>query len=395
MSTQIQDLRALVESVQEDVVRWRRHLHMNPELSFQEEKTSQFVYDTLASFGAYELSRPTKTSVVARLIGKEPGPVLALRADMDALPITEENTFEFVSKNPGVMHACGHDGHTAILLGVAKALAGLKDQIRGEVRFFFQHAEELFPGGAEEMVKAGVTEGVDAVVGAHLWASERVGKVLVKAGALMAAPDAFYITIQGKGGHAAHPNETVDPIVIGAQVVLNLQHIASRNVDPLDPIVVSVCQFHGGTAHNIIPNSVELVGTVRTLNPALRDRVPELMERIIRGVTEAHGAQYTFRYERGYRPVLNDEAVTDKVRAALIEAFGDEGVQEAKPTMGGEDFSAFQAAVPGTFFFIAAGNPDKGIVYPHHHPRFTVDEDALPIGVEAFLNIVAKFNGLA
>ncbi|WP_029422792.1 M20 family metallopeptidase [Alicyclobacillus macrosporangiidus] len=395
MSTQIQDLPALVDSVKEDVVRWRRHLHMNPELSFQEEKTSQFVYDTLASFGAFELSRPTKTSVVARLIGSQPGPVLALRADMDALPITEENTFEFVSKNPGVMHACGHDGHTAMLLATAKVLAGLKDRIRGEVRFFFQHAEELFPGGAEEMVKAGVTDGVDAVVGAHLWASERVGRVLVKAGALMAAPDAFYITIKGKGGHAAHPNETVDPIVIGSQVVLNLQHIASRNVDPLDPIVVSVCQFHGGTAHNIIPNTVELVGTVRTLNPKLRERVPELMERIIRGVTSAHGADYEFRYEKGYRPVLNDEAVTSKVREALLEAFGDDLVQEATPTMGGEDFSAFQAAVPGTFFFIGAGNPDKGIVYPHHHPRFTIDEDALPVGVAAFVQIVAKFNGLA
>jgi amidohydrolase len=394
MSTVIEGLDAAVRRVTEDVVRWRRYLHQHPELSFQEHNTAQFVYETLQSFGVYTLTRPTPTSVVARLQGVHPGPVLALRADMDALPITEENTFEFVSQNPGVMHACGHDGHTAMLLGVAKVLAEYRDRLHGEVRFLFQHAEELFPGGAEEMVRAGVLEGVDAVVGAHLWATEEVGRVLVKAGALMAAPDAFYLTIRGKGGHAAHPNQTVDPIAIGAQVVTNLQHIASRNVDPFDPIVVSVTQFHAGTAHNVIPEEAQLCGTVRTLNPELRDQMPALMERIIRGITEAHGASYEFRYERGYRPVINEETVTSRVREALLEVFGPDIVQEAKPTMGGEDFSAYQQAAPGTFFFIGAGNREKGIVYPHHHPRFTVDEDALPMGVKAFLGIVAKFNGI-
>ncbi|MBX6353573.1 MAG: amidohydrolase [Thermoflavifilum sp.] len=393
MSILLQDLDALVEQVKDDVVRWRRYLHQHPELSFQEHETAQFVYDTLTSFEVYELSRPTPTSVVARLKGSRPGPVLALRADMDALPIQEENTFEFASTRPGVMHACGHDGHTAILLGVAKALASCRDQLQGEVHFIFQHAEELFPGGAQQLVDAGVMEGVDFVVGAHLWANEQVGKVLVKAGSLMAAPDAFYLTIRGRGGHAAYPHATVDPIAIGAQVVTNLQHIASRHVDPLQPIVVSVTQFHAGTAHNIIPETAELCGTVRTLSPALREQVPKWMERIIRGITEAHGASYEFRYERGYRAVINDEEVTARVRDALIRVFGEEIVQEATPTMGGEDFSAYQTAAPGTFFFIAAGNRDKGIVYPHHHPRFTVDEDALPMGVRAFLGIIGSFCG--
>lgn len=391
MSIILDGLDAAIEQVTESVVEWRRHLHKNPELSFHEEKTSQFVYDTLLGFGGLELSRPTPTSVVARLIGAQTGPVLALRADMDALPITEENTFDFVSNNPGVMHACGHDGHTATLLGVAKVLVGLKHHIRGELRFLFQHAEELFPGGGEEMVNAGVMNGVDAVIGAHLWAGDEVGQVLVKSGALMAAPDTFYITIKGRGGHAAHPSETVDSIAIGAQVVTNLQHIVSRNIDALDNVVVSVTQFIGGTAHNIIPGTVELCGTVRTFKEELRQHVPELMERVIKGVTEAHGADYEFKYDRGYRPVINDEQLTEKLKAAIVEALGADAVVDAKQTMGGEDFSAYGQKAPSCFFFIGAGNKAKGIVYPHHHPRFTIDEQALAIGVRAFVYAALKF----
>lgn len=390
MAVEFTYVRSLVEQVTEDVVQWRRYLHKNPELSFEEEKTSQFVYDTLASFGGLELSRPTKTSVVARLKGSFPGPVLAIRADMDALPITEENNFDFASKTPGKMHACGHDGHTAMLLGTAKILSGLADKIHGEVRFIFQHAEELFPGGAQQMVDAGVMEGVDSVIGIHLWSPLEVGKIAVRSGPLMAAPDTFYITIRGKGGHAAQPHATVDPIVIAAQVVTNLQHIVSRNTDPLDPLVLSVTQFHAGTAHNIIPETVELNGTVRSFKPELRTEVPRLMEQIVKGITEAHGATYEFRYEQGYRPVINDEAVTEKVRQALIEVFGEDVVIEGEPHMGGEDFSAYQSVTPGTFFNVGAGNVEKGIVYPHHHPKFTIDENSLPIGVEAFVGIVLK-----
>ncbi|MCL6454279.1 MAG: amidohydrolase [Alicyclobacillus sp.] len=393
MGITIADAEQMLQQVTEEVVRWRRHLHQNPELSFQEQQTSQFVYETLRSFGELELSRPTPTSVVARLIGRQPGPVLAIRADMDALPITEENDLEFASTNPGVMHACGHDGHTAMLLGVAKVLSGLKDKLRGEVRFLFQHAEELFPGGAQELVKAGVMDGVDCVIGIHLWSPLQVGRIQVRAGAFMAAPDVFYITIKGKGGHAAQPHLTVDSIAIAAQVVTNLQHVVSRNVDPLDPVVLSVTQFHSGTAHNVIPESVEMVGTVRSFKPELRDEVPEKMERIVKGITEAHGASYEFRYEHGYRPVINDEQLTGRVRAALVETFGPDVVVEGDPTMGGEDFSAYQQLVPGTFFYVGAGNAEKGIIYPHHHPRFNVDEDALPIGVRAFVSVALHLLG--
>ena len=371
----------------DEVLGWRRHLHRNPELSFQEEETSRFVYETLESFGVLELSRPTPTSVVARLVGERPGRVVALRADMDALPIEEENDFEFASKSPGVMHACGHDGHTAMLLGAAKVLVGMREEINGEVRFLFQHAEELYPGGAEEMVEAGVMEGVDAIVGIHLWSGLEAGKIGVVYGPMLAAPDTFEISINGRGGHAAMPHQTTDAIAIGAQVVANLQHVVSRNVDPLDNVVVSVTKFAGGTTHNVIPGTVEMVGTVRTLDEEVRAKVPEMMERIIEGVTAAHDASYSFEYQRGYRPVVNDEEVTRVVEETVREVFGERALEMMPPIMGGEDFSAYQRVAPGTFVFVGAGNEAKGITYPHHHPRFTVDEDALENGVKMHVNV--------
>ncbi|MGG5254287.1 M20 family metallopeptidase [Neobacillus sp. SM06] len=385
------NVKDLADEVKEDVIRWRRHLHENPELSFQEEKTAQFIYDTLASFGNLELSRPTKTSVMARLIGNQPGKVLAIRADMDALPIQEENTFEFASKNPGVMHACGHDGHTAMLLGTAKVLSQLASEIKGEVRFFFQHAEELFPGGAEEMVQAGVMDGVDLVIGTHLWSPIEKGKVGISYGPMMAAPDTFHITVKGKGGHAALPHDTIDSIAIAAQVVTNLQHIVSRNTDPLDNLVVSVTQFIGGTTHNVIPGSVELCGTVRSFDAKLREAVPGKMEQIVKGITSAHGASYDFKYVNGYRPVINDEQVTKVLEETVLEVFGEEALDLMRPNMGGEDFSAFQQKAPGAFFYVGAGNREMGITYPHHHARFTIDEDALEIGVKMFLHATFKF----
>ena len=377
----------LVEGVRDEVVGWRRHLHRNPEVSFHEEETARFVYETLESFGGLELSRPTRTSVLARLVGEggAPGRTLAIRADMDALPILEENDFEFASQNDGAMHACGHDGHTAMLLGTARILTGLKDRIRGEVRFIFQHAEELSPGGAEEMVEAGVMDGVDVVIGAHLWAELELGKIGVTYGPMMAAPDTFRITVLGKGGHAAFPHQTVDSIAIGAQVVTNLQHVVSRGTDPLDNVVLSVTRFTGGTTHNVIPGAVEMEGTVRTLDPEIREEMPRLIERVLKGVTEAHGADYELEYRYGYRPVINTDEVARKIEVTAREVFGDGAVEIMAPNMGGEDFSAFLQRAPGAFFLVGAGNEEKGIVHPHHHPRFTIDEDALPIGIKLFI----------
>lgn len=375
-----------MEDVRSEVVGWRRHLHRNPEVSYHEDETSRFVYETLETFGDLELSRPTKTSVMARLVGASGGRTLAIRADMDALPIQEENDFEFASQNPGAMHACGHDGHTAMLLGTAKILSGMRDSIRGEVRFLFQHAEELSPGGAEEMVEAGVMDGVDVIIGAHLWSQLPVGRIGVTYGPMMAAPDIFEITIQGKGGHAAMPHQVVDSIAVGAQVVTNLQHVVSRETDPIDDVVVSVSRFSGGTTHNVIPGTVEMVGTIRTLDPGVRKSVPGLMERVIKGVTQAHGALYEFRYKPGYRPVINDEEVTREIEETVKDVFGEDYIEIMRPNMGGEDFSAYLQRAPGTFFLVGAGNEEEGIVHPHHHPRFTIDEDALGYGVKMFVN---------
>lgn len=373
------------------VIEWRRYLHQHPELSFEEVKTSQFVYDTLKSFGNIELSRPTKTSVVGRIKGGKPGKTLAIRADMDALPILEQNEFEFISETPGVMHACGHDGHTAMLLGAAKMLSEASEELEGEIRLIFQHAEELYPGGAEEMVEAGVMDGVDWVIGIHLWSPLEYGKIGIIYGPMMASPDTFYITIKGKGGHAALPHDTIDSIAIGAQVVTNLQHIVSRQNDPLEPLVLTVAKFTGGTTHNVIPGSVEMMGTVRSFNSELRDRVSGLMERVIKGVTEAHGASYEFKYEKGYRPVINDQAVTKQIEDEAVELFGAGAVEHMPPSMVGEDFSAYQQKAPGTFIFVGAGNTEKGIIYPHHHERFTVEEAALEKGVQLFVKAAFNF----
>lgn len=383
----------LVRDVQDEVTAWRRHLHKYPELSFQEEKTSQFIYETLQSFGQLEISRPTKTSVMARLIGAHPGKVLAIRADIDALPIGEENALSYSSQHPGVMHACGHDGHTAILLGTAKILSGLKDQINGEVRFLFQHAEELAPGGAEQMVQAGVMDGVDIIIGAHLWSPLETGTFGVSAGPVMAAPDTFSISLTGYGGHAGLPHQTVDAIAIGAQVVTNLQHVISRNMDPLDNVVLSITKFTSGSAMNIISGSVEIAGTVRLLNTELRPTISKLMERVVKGVTEAHGATYHLSYNGGVDAVVNDAAVVSIIQESVRELWGNEALVEMKPNMGAEDFSAFLKKAPGTYFFTGTGNREKETDYPHHHPRFNIDEDSLINGVNIFVHATLKLLG--
>ena len=380
----------LIAQVHQQVIDWRRHLHQNPELSFHEQDTARFVQEALESMPGLVVTRPTATSVMARLPTARPGKVLAIRADMDALPIDEENEFEFRSQRLGAMHACGHDAHTAMLMGTATVLSAMADQLSGEVRFIFQHAEERFPGGADEMIRAGVMDGVDLVIGAHVWAPLEVGKIGIVYGPAMAAPDTFWITIHGKGGHAAMPHQTVDPIVAGAQVVSGLQHIVSRATDPLDTLVVSVTQFVAGTTHNVIPGSVHMQGTVRSFDPALRETVPALIERFVRGITEAHGATYELKYEEGYRVVLNEPTVTALVEDTVREVLNDAAIDMMKATMGGEDFSAFQERAPGCFFFVGAGNPANGVVHPHHHPRFTIDEDALEIGVKIFVHTAAR-----
>jgi amidohydrolase len=374
--------------LEQQAIAWRRHLHANPELSFQEVETSRFVEETLRSFDGLELSRPAPTAVVATLRGSQPGKVLALRADLDALPIQEETGLEFASTRPGVMHACGHDCHTAILLGVAKTLAGRRDQLAGEVRFVFQHAEEKPPGGARQLVDAGVMEGVDLVLGAHVASMKEVGKVGCRPGPIAAAADTFSAEIRGRGGHAAAPHRALDPVVVAAQVVTNLQHLVSRTVDPLRSAVVSVTRFHAGTADNVVPEAVELGGTVRTFDAEVRGAVREGMERIFRGVTEAHGATYTLEYAEGYAAVINDEGAAELVEAAARGELGEDVIMDAEPIMGGEDFSAYLEKAPGAFFWVGAGHEDA---IPHHHPRFVVDETALRPGIAVFVRTALDY----
>lgn len=388
-------LQQQAKALQDEVIAWRRYLHSKPELSFHEYETAAFVYETLQSFGNLILSRPTKTSVMARLVGAQPGSVLAVRADMDALPITEENDVAFVSKNKGVMHACGHDGHTAMLLGTAKVMSKFQAQLKGEIRFLFQHAEESPPGGAEEMVQAGVLDGVDHIIGAHLWSPLEVGKVGIINGPAMAGGDIFTITINGKGGHAGVPHELVDSIAVGSQAVTNLQHIVSRNTDPLESVVLSITKFIGGSASNVIPESVEITGTVRYFENSQRERVPALMERIVKGITDAHGASYDFQYLYGYRPVINDEMLTKLAEETVRDLYGEGAIAHLQPVMAGEDFSSYLQQTPGCFLLIGAGNKEKGIIYPHHHPRFAIDEDALDIGVRIFVQFIYKTMVLA
>lgn len=387
-------IQQLVGATKEEVIEWRRFLHKYPELSFQEDKTAQFVYETLQTFGGLEITHPTKTSVMARLIGSKPGKVIALRADMDALPIYEENDFDFVSKNPGVMHACGHDGHTAMLLGTAKILTQLKNLMEGEVRFLFQHAEELFPGGAQEMVKAGVLEGVDEVIGIHLVSTVEIGKIGICHGAVTAGSDTFDIKIKGRGGHSSEPHLTIDPIAIGSQVINNLQHIVSRNLDPLEKLVVSVTKFHSGSAYNVIPDTAIISGSVRSLNPEIRQQVPDLIKKVVKGVTEAHNASFEVDYHFGYSSVINNDKVRELIEEVVVEIWEKDNLLRLPALMSGEDFSAFSDERPSCFIFVGAGNQNKGIIHPHHHPRFTIDEDALEIGVELFVQSSFKLLGI-
>jgi amidohydrolase len=374
-----------MEVPEEQVIEWRRHLHRHPEPSFEERETAAFVAQTLEGFEGLQIERPTENSVLARLATGRPGPTVALRADIDALPITEESGVDFASENPGAMHACGHDGHTAMLLGAAKVLSA-GDLPGGEVRFIFQHAEESPPGGARDLVAAGVLDGVDLVYGCHLWTPLELGKVAVRPGPFMAASDFLKLKITGRGGHAGLPHDAIDPIAIAAQVVTNLQHVVSRGIDPLRSAVLTIGAFHAGDAPNVIPEVAELEGTARSFDPEVRERLPELIERIAAGVAGAHGAQAELEYVRGYNAVVNDENAAELVRGVVPG----EALTDLDPIMGGDDFSAYLAEVPGCYAFIGAGSEEAGATYMHHHPRFRIDERALATGVRMHVDVALR-----
>ena len=374
-------MKELANAQHAELVNIRRHLHENPELGFEEVATAQYIADYLAGLGLEVTSQVAKTGVVALLRGARPGKTVAIRADMDALPIQELNEVPYKSKHPGKMHACGHDAHVAAAIGAARILWELRDQINGNVKFIFQPAEEA-PGGAEPMIAAGVLENpaVDAIIGGHVWGSLESGIIEVMSGPTMASSDIIRLKIIGKGGHAAQPHTTIDPIVIASEIVGALQKIVSRQTDPFESVVISICSFHAGDVFNVIPHSAYLEGAVRTLNNELRQELPHKIEKIIRGITEPYGATYELDYYLGYPVTVNDPGVTETVRKAAVSVLGADKVRvAARASMGGEDYAYFLNKVPGTYIRIGTRNPEKGICQEMHHPRFDIDEAVLEL----------------
>ena len=392
-SVDLSQLRLEIRSLQPQLVEWRRRLHQKPELGFKENLTAEFVSQKLQAWGIDHVIGIAKTGIVATIDSGKPGPVLAIRADMDALPIQEENEVDYRSQHPGIMHACGHDGHTAIALGTAYYLAKHKHSFSGQVKMIFQPAEEG-PGGAKPMIEAGVLRNpdVDAIVGLHLWNNLPLGTVGVRSGALMAAVETFDCTILGKGGHGGMPHQTVDAIVVAAQIVNTLQSIVARNIDPIDSAVITVGKFHAGHTYNVIADTAQIGGTVRYFKPTYQGYFDKRIEQVIAGICQSYGANYKFDYCSYYPPTINDTkmaALVHSVAESVVETPA--GIVPECQTMGGEDMSFFLQEVPGCYFFLGSANPDKNLAYPHHHPRFDFDETALGMGVEIFVRCVEKF----
>jgi amidohydrolase len=391
--------RELIENTYDQMIDWRRYLHQHPELSFEEHETAAYITDQLKNLDAIEISHPTETSVMGRLKGKKgPGKTIAIRGDIDALPIQEATNLPFTSKKEGLMHACGHDGHTAILLAVATVLTELQSELSGEVIFLFQHAEETPPGGAREMVEAGVLDGVDYVIGGHLWSTVPLGEIQITEGPVSAASDIFKIEVEGKSGHASQPDTAIDALAIGSQIITNLQHITSRVLGPFENGVVSVTRFHSGDAFNVIPDKAHIGGSVRTLTRETRELVKQNIEQICTNVASAHNAKATVTYEYGYDPTVNDEKLTEIIYENAVKEFKNEqdiDIVKALPMLTGEDFSAFSNVIPGCYAGIGAMKNSDGPVIPHHHPAFDISEDALLIALKYYVSTALHLTGIA
>jgi amidohydrolase len=377
-----------------ELVAIRRDIHAHPELRYQETRTAGIAAERLAALGYSVRTGVGKTGVVGLLSGEAGGSerVLLLRADMDALPVEEATNAPYRSTNPGVMHACGHDGHVAIALGAAKRLAAGRRAWRGSVKYAFQPAEEG-GRGALAMIEQGLLEEprVDAAFGLHLWNDLPVGTIAAAAGTVMAAVDEFEITIRGRGGHAAMPHQNADPVVAAAQVVTALQTLVSRGADPFDQLVVSVTSLNAGDAFNVIPESAVLRGTVRTAGGPLADHIPRRFADLVTGVSSALGCQATIDYERQSPPLMNHAAIAAMVREAAAEVVGRNNVLDHARSMGGEDFAFIAERVPSCFAFVGSRNSDRGLDAPHHSPRFDFDEEALLIGVALAEQVALRY----
>ncbi len=380
--------RSEVQAIVGEVIELRRDFHRHPELGFEEVRTSAKVAEFLRGCGLDPCVGIAKTGITALVEGDREGPTLLLRADMDALPIEEESGLEFASQVPGKMHACGHDLHTAILMGTARLLTGMKSRLRGRVKLVFQPAEEG-PGGAWPMIQEGILKNpqVDYALGLHLWSDLPCGHVAIQSGPVMAAADTFKVTIHGRGGHAAYPHESSDPIVAAAALIGAMQTVVSRRVNPFDTAVISVTQIRGGSADNIIPERVEFSGTIRSFQQPVRDFLVAQLHEMVPHFCKAYGVEGEFHFQQGYPPLVNHPVPTGWVERAT-QGLGLPSAAQA--TMGGEDMAYYLQEVPGAFFFLGAAPDQSDLVFPHHHPKFQLDERAVPLAMELFLRCVEE-----
>ncbi|MFJ8234232.1 M20 family metallopeptidase [Ureibacillus sp. NPDC094379] len=378
-----------ITTLKEQVITWRRTLHQEPELSFEEVKTAQFIEDQLRQCENFIVTRPTNTSVMAVLKGQERGKVIAFRADIDALPIQEETDVAFRSQVAGVMHACGHDAHAAMLLGAAYAIHDRGTNFAGEIRFLFQHAEEVSPGGAEQMVAQGVLEEVEHAFALHVSPNHLSGQLAYRKKAISSAADDFDITIFGSGGHAGMPAETIDPLLIGSEIVQALQTIVSRKIANGIAPVLSVTKFNCGTANNIIADQAELGGTIRSHHEKTRVYARELLEQTVHGIAQTHGATASITWELGCSAVFNDSDTTDISITAASKIF-ENIIELEQPMFGTEDFAIMAEQVPSSYQFIGVHHEKLGEAYPLHHPKFNLDENALILGTSYYVEIAKQ-----
>lgn len=393
-----QKIAQAAESLRSQLITQRRDLHMHPELSNREERTGRVVAEKLKALGLTDIKTGVaRHGVTAMLVGAKPGPVVAVRADMDALPIQETIDVPYKSLNPGVKHACGHDVHTTVALGVAEVLSRMKNEIAGSVKFIFQPAEEGPPageeGGAKLMVKEGAMENPkpSAIFGLHTFPSIEVGQIAFQSGAAMASSDRIYITIRGKSSHGAQPQNGVDAIVVAAECITALQNIRSRRIDPLEPIVISIGMIHGGTRNNIIAEEVKMEGTMRALNEDVRKQAQDMMRETLRNVTGAYGASFDLKFEENASVTYNEPALVNETLPTIRRVVGEKNVLTVKPLMPAEDFSYYQKVAPGFFYFLGVGNRARGITAGWHTPDFDVDEESLVVGVKVMTNVLLDY----
>jgi amidohydrolase len=394
MRKMLRKIKDEAESLRERIIEWRHKFHQTAELSFLEIGTTREVCRILTELGLKEMKvgvANVQTGVIADITGPVPGRTIALRADMDALPISEENDVWYKSQNNGVMHACGHDGHIAMLLGAAEILLRRKDEMKGRVRLIFQPSEEAEKSGAAAMINEGALIGVDAIAAIHLWQPAKSGVFWYVPGTTMASTDKFEITVRGKGGHAAYPHQTMDPVATAASIVCQLQFIVSRELDPLEAGVITVGKIEAGSASNIIPDTAKISGTMRALTPEMRVHLREGITRVAEHTAAAHRCSVSLDFLNGYPPTVNDEAFTKRAVAIAEQIVGPSNVCCARASMGAEDMGFYLEKIPGCFLFLGIYNEEAGVTYPHHNSRFNVDDSVLDKGAAYLASLALDF----